>query len=184
MFDRRQVESSRSFGTGSYGNSVVPYENHDAVPELSAEQVKQAYEQALAENQQHQMTLERAADADAWKSEHPEYVDSNENASLMRHQLLTMFGDTQWSFEQFDAAFEALCASNFLKIDQKELVKKLRAAEAQRAKAARRRIAEQTARNFNENADYSDLSLEEIKRRANEEMRTRNQRIAEDGGYY
>ena len=62
------------------------------MPELTAEQVKAAYNEALRADQAVQDTLENQKNGDAFLAGHPEFVDTIPNAKLLTNQMDTMYG--------------------------------------------------------------------------------------------
>jgi len=178
----RATDSSRSFGTGIYGNSVVHYESTDNEPELSAEQVKAAYNAAVREDQAAQDKLETQKNADAFIEVHKEFIDNTANAHLLLNQMNTMFGEGLHTIEHFEQAYEYLrTKTNFLKLDAKEV-------EKQRSAAARQRYADARAVEANRITNLSEaeleaLPLEEIRRLDAVERQKQMRRIAEEGGW-
>jgi len=137
MRENRDPNSSRSFGVGIFGNAVVPSQDPDSEVELTAAQVKQAYEAALAEDQAAQDRVQNQLDGDAFITVHPEVIDNLANAKLFVHEMDRMFGPGRHPIAHFEAAYESLRASNFLALDQKELAKQQKAASKQRYQTAK-----------------------------------------------
>jgi myo-inositol-1-phosphate synthase len=135
---------------------------------LSAEQIKQAFEEAQREDQR---VTTNKTNADEFLSCHPEFIDTTKNAKLMNETLSTMFGDGTYTVGQFEQAFAVLRPTGVLELDKAEIARQRQeAADAQR-KATIKRRTDAAAKAFNPNADYENLTLEEIRDRANEELR-------------
>jgi hypothetical protein len=109
----------------------------DKFENWNAEQVKEATEGLMRADQQQQVINARVANAEAWMAGHPEYISQPRNNDLMNHELKRMFGEIEWTLDHYDAAFESLCADNFLKLNQVEVEKKRKAAAKQRFEQAR-----------------------------------------------
>lgn len=187
--------ASRSFGTGSFGRGNNVYEQQQSEfdvnarrsldglgptkPQLTAEQVKQAYEEAL---QADEKRTAKTQNADEFVALHSEFLDTAKNGTLMNKMLNSMFGDCAYSVEHYEAAYQALLVTNSLDIDQAEVVKQQQKAIDAQRKAATNNRTDAAARAFNPNANYDDLSLEEIRKRADEETRQQMQRAGERGG--
>jgi hypothetical protein len=94
-----------------------------------------------------------------------------------------MFGDGVISIEMWEQAYQHLRhKTDFLKLDKKELEKQQAAASRQRYAEARAAEAARTQRTFSPNANYDELSLEEIRNRADEQARHDMQLAGERGG--
>jgi hypothetical protein len=121
-----------SNAVGSYLRHL-PQHNLDNEPELTAEQVKLAYEEALRADQAHQDAIGSQKNGDAFVAAHPEFVDCRQNALLLLNQMNTMFGEGLHTLEHFEKAFEYLrTKTGFLKLNQAELAKQQRADAKQR----------------------------------------------------
>jgi len=177
---REMSQQSRVSGTGSYGNATVYRENLDNVEELTAAQVKAAYEAALSEDQAAQDRAENQLDGDAFITAHPEVKDTVANAKLFVHEMDRMFGPGRHPITHFEAANESLKASGFLVLDQNVLAAQQKQAAKQRYKTEREHITTET---FDER-EADSLPLEELRRRADEEVRQQNRSAGERGGYY
>jgi hypothetical protein len=175
--------SSRQVGAGRFGNGPSVYDQSQSEfdvdtrrrldglgpskPQLTAEQVKQAYEEALRADETRNVTMQNA---DEFLVLHPEILDTNKNGDLINKMLKQMFGACAYTIEHYEAATDALLVTNSLDIDKAEVVKQQqKAADAQR-KAALKGRADAAARVFNSNANYENVSLEELRARANEEL--------------
>jgi hypothetical protein len=199
----RAVNSSRSSGVGSFGNSYVQNQadddqfniktraamgDPDAIAQLdpndpsniSPETIKAVHAAALREDRAAQDRVETKKNADAFIAAHPELIDNTANAQLLLNQARTMFGDKEITVDNWERAYEYLRTNtNFLKLDAKEVENKRQAAAKQRYATEKARVAERT---FNPNANYDELSLEEIRNRADEETRKQFELEAQRGG--
>jgi hypothetical protein len=177
-----RFNGSRASGTGIYGNAIVPRENlDDNEPELTAAQIKQAYNEALREDQAHQNTLATQQNGESWIAGHPEVVDSVPNARILVNQVRTMFGDGLITINMFEQAYQYLREkTDFLALDKTVLAAQQKQAAKQRYEAEKARTSHTS---FDPNADYSSLSLDEIKRRAEQANSESMRRLAEEGGY-
>jgi hypothetical protein len=97
----------------------------------------------------------------------------------MNKMLKNLYGDIAYTTEHFEAAYQSLRVSNALDIDSAEVAKQQQAAATARRKTASKRVTDAAARAFNQDADYDNVSLEDLRARANEEM----QRRGEEGGW-
>lgn len=174
---------SRISGAGSFGNGPNIYDESTtefdedarrtldglgpAKPKLTAEQVKQAFEEAQRADEARTI---KSQSADEFVALHSEFLDTPNNGTLMSNMLKNLFGDCAYTVEQFEAAYQALLVTDSLDIDKAEVAKQQqKAADAQR-KAILKRRADAAARAFNPNANYEEMSLEELRNRANEEI--------------
>lgn len=183
---------SRNFGAGRFGNGPSVYDQSQSEfdidtrrtldglgpvkPQLTAEQVKQAYEEALRADA---TRTTKSQSADEFVALHSEFLDTAKNGQLMNETLRTMFGDCAYTTEHFESAYNVLRVSNSLDIDQAEVVKQQQKAADAKRKVALKGRSDAAARAFDPNVDYESLPLEEIRKRANEEM----QRRGEEGGW-
>ncbi len=180
----RDPYSSRISGTGSFGNAIFHPQDADIEQELTAAQVKAAYEAALAEDQAAKDKVQNQLDGDAFITAHPEIKDTVANAKLFVHEMDRTFGPGRHPIAHFEAAYESLRASNFLALDQKELAKQQKASAKARYDASYATDKERIVANaFDPNDGYETISLEEIRKRADEEVRHQMQRRGEEGGY-
>lgn len=171
------------FGVGSFGRGPNIYDQSQSEfdvearrsldglghskSQLSAEQVKQAYELAL---RAHETRTIKSQSADQFLLLNPHILDTKKNAELITKMLNNMFGDCAYTVEHYEAATNALLVTDSLDIDKVEVTKqKQKAADAQR-KAALKNRADAASRVFNPNTDYENLSVEELRNRANEEL--------------
>jgi len=169
---------SRVSGTGIYGNYVVPRENPDDVPELTAEQVKVAYEAAVREDQAAQDRIETQKNADAFIAGHKEFVDNVANSQLLLNQARTMFGDGLITVPMWEQAYQYLREhTDFLKLDKKELANQQKAAARQRYEQEKLRSAVPT-----EEEMYA-MPIDELRRRDAIATQERMRRIGEEGGW-
>lgn len=136
-------------------------------PQLSAEEVKAAWEDALKEDQTQKDQAVSIENGKAFMAGHPEFVQSKENIALMNHQLRSKFGVRLYNVADYEECFADLRVSNFVKIDKTVVAAQERQAAKERYDAAKARTAERT---FNPNANYEDMSLEELRNRADEEL--------------
>jgi hypothetical protein len=169
-----------------FNQRVMAFKNDDASaledsPEnWSAEKVRAAAEMFQREDKRQQDRAVTGQNGTDFVALHPEYVDSDANGQLMNHQLKTMFGDCLHTPEHFEAADQALRSSNFLAHNKAEVAKQEKAAAKARAEEERARRA---ARAFNEDSAYGSLSMDELRQRADEQLRQQMQRRAEEGGW-
>jgi hypothetical protein len=122
------------------------------------ERVKEAVAGVMREDQRQKDKIATGQNGDAFIAVHPEYVDSKANSELMRHQLKTQFGECLYTLEHYESAYEALRASNFLALDQKEVAKQNRAEAKARAEAERARSVPPTEQQLYE------MPLEDLRR--------------------
>jgi hypothetical protein len=165
----------------------------DVFENWDAPHVRAAIEGLQRADQSHQDAAENQKTGDAFVAGHPEYIDTKANAALMQHEMNRMFGPGLHTLEQFETAYESLCASNFLKLNQAEVAKQEKAADKQRYEAERARTEAARARRFTpaqrgqsvtpeEDAVYA-IPLEELRRRDAIENQKRMERIAQEGGW-
>lgn len=187
--------ASRSVGAGSFGHGPNVYEQQQSEfdvdarrsldglgpsrPQLTAEQVKQAYEEAVQADEKRTATTQNA---DEFVVLHPEFLDTTKNGTLMNKMLNSMFGDCSYSVEHYEAAYQALLVADALDIDKAEVARQQQKAVDAQRKAAIKSRTDAAARAFNPNVDYDSLSLEEIRKRADEETRQQMQASGERGG--
>lgn len=184
MTDRsvRANDSARSFGVGIYGNSVFRHATPESEPQLTAEQVKAAYEAAVREDRAAQDRLETQANGDAFIAVHPEFMDTVPNAQLLVNQARTMFGkEGLITVEMFEQAYQYLRVNtDFLKLDRNVLAAQQKQAAKQRYAQAR---AAETRRITNlSEAEVEALPLEEILRLDAMERQQQMQAAGERGG--
>ena len=150
-------------------------------PQLTAEEVKVAYQDAVREDQAQKDRLETQKNGDAFIAGHPEFLDTTPNAQLLLNQMNTMFGKGFHPISHFEQAYNYLRTNtDFLALDKTVVASQQKQAAKQRYQAEQERIVETT---FDESADYSTLSLDELKQRANDEIRNQMQRRGEEGGW-
>lgn len=180
---------SRQFGAGRFGNGPNVYNESQSEfdvntrrvldglgpvkPQLTAEQVKQAYELALLADETRTI---KGQSADEFVSLHSEFLDTAKNGQLMNETLRTMFGDCAYTTEHFESAYNVLRVSNSLDIDQAEVVKQQQKAADVKRKTLIKGRENAAARAFNSNASYENVSLEELRARANEELQAAGER--------
>src|SRR5437016_1528893 len=109
---------SRVSGSGSYGNFTIPRENLDDVPELTAEQVKAAYNEALRADQAQQNRAASIDNAKAFVEGHAEWINSDANIALMNHELKSRFGIRAYSISDYEECYASLRSSNFLNLNK------------------------------------------------------------------
>jgi len=175
--------SSRASGAGSFGYGPNIYDQSQSEFDvdarrtldglgptkstLTAEQVKQAYEEAARADVK-RSTINQ--NADEFVALHSEFLDTENNGTLMNEMLRNLFGDCAYTIEHFETAYQALRVTNALDINKAEVVRQQQeAADAQR-KAALKNRADAAARKFNPANDYESMSLDELRNRANEEL--------------
>ena len=170
-------------GTGSFGNAPSLYDQSPtefdqearntlnglgpSKTKLTAEQVKQAFEDAQREDQR---IITNKASADEFLLLNSEFLDTPKNGKLMNETLRTLFGVGSYNVAQFEQAYAVLHPTGVLDLDQSEIVKQQQKAVDAQRKAAIKSRADAAARAFNQNANYDNLSLEELRSRANEEL--------------
>lgn len=140
------------------------------------EKIKAAAEMFQRHDQAHINAAEVQKTGTAWTKLHPEYVDNDANAQLMRHQLRTN-GVTKATLADFDVAYEQLKESGFLKLDAKILREQEKEAAKQLAETERIRREEPS-----EDEMYA-MPLDEIRMRDAIANQKRMQRIGEEGGF-
>jgi len=146
----------------------------------TAEQVKMVFEAAQREDQREKEKVISAENAAVWLSGHPEFEKTAANISLMNHELQSRFGLREYSIEDYEIAYESLCASNFLQLNKTVLAAQKHQTDKQRYEAAKARTA---AIAFDPNKNYDELSLDEIRKRAADDTRRQMQRRGEEGGW-
>lgn len=176
---------SRNFGAGSFGRGPNVYEQSQSEfdvdarrsldgfgpkTQLTAAQVKQAYQEAVSADEKRTVSMQNA---DAFILLNPHILDTTKNAQLINKMVKNLFGDVAHTIEQYQTAIDALLVANAdLDIDQAEVAKQQQKATDAKRKAALKSRADAEARVFNPNTDYADLSLEELRQRSNEELRS------------
>jgi hypothetical protein len=108
---------------------------------LTAAQLRAANELAQREDRTHQAVSACVQTGEAWLTEHPEFVKNQVNYDLMNHELLVRFGDIEWTLAHYDAAYQSLRSSNFLKLNPAVLAKQTNSDAQTRAAAERARTA-------------------------------------------
>jgi hypothetical protein len=178
----RANDSNRSFGVGIYGNSVFRQGTPESEPELTAEQVKAAYEAAVREDKSHQDRLETQKNSDAFVVQHPEFVDNEANGQLLVNQARTMFGNGLITIEMYESAYQYLRENtNFLRLNKVVLAAQEKQAAKQRYTNAR---AAEAARITNlSEAELEAMPLDEIRHLDAIERQRQMQRIGEEGGW-
>lgn len=194
-----RANSHRTTGVGSYGNapSIVESTEFDdaARARLNGEPT---YDDASPRFEDWSPAKQRAAyeglgradekgtisrhSADEFLSLHSEFLDTKQNGDLMVKMLKNLFGDVAYSVEQYESAYQSLLISKSLDIDQAEVVKQQQAAANAQRKAAIKNRADADARAFTPNVDYDSMSLEEIRRRADEQTRREFEAAGARGG--
>jgi hypothetical protein len=185
---------TRSFSVGSYTRSidaqedpftsrVMAIKNDDAsglednFENWPKERVREAVDGLQREDKARQDAASDRQTGDTFIAGHPEYVDNEANAKLMQHELFNRFGAGRHSLEQFEQAYEALRASNFLKLNQAEVARQQKAAAKQRYEAQRAPSVEPSIE------EIESMSLEEIRMRDAIENQKRMERIGAEGGW-
>jgi hypothetical protein len=200
----RAVNSSRSSGVGSFGNSYIQSQadkdqfniktraalgdpealemlDPNDPDNISAETVKAVHEAALREDRAAQDRLETQKNGDAFIAVHPEFLDTVANAQLLVNQMNSMFGEGLHPIEHFEQAYEYLhTKTNFLKLDKTVLA-------AQQKQASKQRYADSRAAEANRITNLSEaqleaLSLEEIRTLDALERQKQMQLAGERGG--
>ncbi len=152
-------------------------------PQLTAEEIKVAYEEAIAADQAYQDQVASIEAGKVFIAGHPEWRNTKENIALLNHELVSRFGVREYTIPHYEEAYASLRASNFLNLDKNALAAQEKQAAKEKFNAEKARSATSAARAFNPNVDYNALSLEEIRERANEEARQQMQRRGEEGGW-
>jgi hypothetical protein len=127
---------------------------------LSADQIKTLFNKASRNDQEKADAQRSKADADAFVKLHPEFLDTGKNGRTLRAHCMTAFGTAYPTLEQWEAGFQALAANKLVDINQAEL-------DRQADAAATSRAAQVKSEAFNGDDEYTDLDLDEIRRRAN-----------------
>ncbi|MGA9798578.1 MAG: hypothetical protein WBQ68_06195 [Terriglobales bacterium] len=149
-------------------------------PQLTAEQIKAVYEEALAADETRTNNFQMS---DEFVLLHPEFIDNQRNGEIFNATLNAMFGANRaYTIDQFERVYQVCLANSSLELDAAELSKQEQAAAKERAKAARAKRAAES-RVFSE-AEKETMSLEELRRLEDREIQKRNQRLGEEGGYY
>jgi hypothetical protein len=120
--------------------------------------VKEALAGIQRADQVQQARLENQKTGDMFIAGHGEYIDSVPNAQLMRHQLVTMFGDRQHSLGEFEQAYAALRESNFLALNKTEVARQQKEAAKQRYESERAKSVEPSEQQL------YDMPLEDLRR--------------------
>lgn len=194
----RAVNSSRSFGVGSFGNAPSIVEESDFDTEARARlNGKHAFDDSSPRFEDWSPEKQRASyeglqradekrtissqNADEFLLLNPHILDTKKNAGLITKMLSNMFGDIPYTVEHYDAATQALLVADVLDIDKAEVAKQQqKAADAQR-KAALKNRADAAARVFNPSANYENMSLDELRNRANQELSVGGQQEGANG---
>ena len=139
--------------------------------------MKEAVEGIQRADQARQDAAAERQTGDTFIAGHPEYVDNEANAKLMQHELFNRFGAGRHSLEQFEQAYEALRASNFLALNKVEVAKQQKAAAKQRYEAERARSGTPS-----EDELYS-MDMDSLRRLDAVENQKRMERIGAEGGW-
>jgi hypothetical protein len=142
---------------------------------LTAAQIRAVAELAEREDPNVQLAAELNKTGTAFCKLHAEYVDNEANAHLMRHQLKTM-GVKRPTLADFEVAYAQLRESDFLKLDKKVL-RQQEDEEAQRAADAFKN------RHIPTEEDRYSMSLVELRRLEDSEIKQQMQRRGEEGGW-
>jgi len=149
-------------------------------PTLTAEEIKVAYEDALAADETRTNNFQMS---DEFVLLHPEFIDHAKNGEQFNATLNVMFGANRaYTLDQFERCYQVCLANNSLELDKAEIAKQEQAAAKERAKAARARRAAE-ARVFSE-SELETMSIEEVRKYEDREIQKRNQKSGEEGGYY
>jgi hypothetical protein len=151
----------------------------DANPEnWSAAQVKAAAEMFQRADQKTQDRIATGENGTGFVANHKEYIDSDANAELMKHELTVMFGDVLWTPQMYEEAYESLRTTKFLALNQTE--------DAKRQKAiAKQQYEEQRAASVEPSIEsLYQMPLEDLRRLDAVENQKRMQRRGEEGGDY
>jgi hypothetical protein len=149
-------------------------------PQLTAEQIKAAYEEALAADETRSVNIQNSGE---FVSLHPEFIDHPKNGEQFNKTLNVMFGANRaYTVDQFEKAYEVCLANGSLELDKAEIAKQEQASAKERAKAARARRAAET-RVFSE-GELETMALEDLRKVEDRAIQKRNQKIAEEGGWY
>ena len=133
-------------------------------PRATAEQIKQLVEEAQAADETRTVN---GQNSDEFVSLHPEFLDHRNNCEQFNKTLDAMFGANRaYTLEMFEQAYRVCLANNSLELDQVEIVKQAQAEANTKRKAAQANRLFEAKRQFNPDEDYSNLSLEEIRQRA------------------
>jgi hypothetical protein len=132
---------------------------HPAELEEKREYLKAAALEAEAADPNTQKNIIRRQNADMFLAVHPEVNDTTANGQQLRHELMRMFGDVAWTFNNYETAAESLRTSNLLGVNKVE-------AEKQR-KAALRQSAEQIRAAQPTLEDLYTMPMEDLRRLGN-----------------
>jgi hypothetical protein len=173
---------SRQFGAGRFGNGPNVYNESQSEFDLDTRRrldgLGYVKPQLTADQLADETRTTKSQSADEFLALHPEFLDVPKNANLMNDTLKAMFGDCAYTTEHFQAAYNVLRVSNVLDIDKAEVAKQQQAAANAQRKTAIKNVTDAAARAFNPNVDYESLSLDEVRKRADEEL----QKAGERGG--
>ena len=141
-------------------------EAFDALPN---EKVCELVERAAASDQQKAAQAQCSIDIAAFLQAHPEYQDCQENTDAMKFCLEGMGVDTKSrtsNFYQLEEAYNHLKAGGFLKLKTSEVNKQAEQAVANRVEQIKR----ERERTFDDWSAYNELSLDELRQRADDQL--------------
>lgn len=142
-----------------------------------AEKVKAAAEMFQREDKATQDRVASQQNADAFVAGCPEYIDTKVNGQLLFNQARTMFGDGVIAIPQFQEAYEHLRNNtNFLKLNQAEVEKRLKVDAKARFDAAQNPVTPSEQ-------DLYDMPLDDLRRLDAIDAHNRMQRRGEEGGW-
>ena len=159
----RADNNNRTSGVGGFGNYNTPSHTvDDPESELTAEQVKAAYEAAVREDRAAQDKQSSVENGRAFLAGHPEFIPTEANIQLMNHELKSRYGVREYTVAHYEEAYASLRSSNFLKLDKNVVAAQQKQAAKQRYEDARAAQANHIT-NLSE-AQLEQLPLEEIRR--------------------
>ena len=151
----------------------------DTFENWQAPQVREAVEglQRADENR-----TKQRANADAFLASHPEFLDIQANGETMNRTLEALYGERLYTPAEFERAYKVCRANKTLQLDEAELAKQAQAAANARAKAEQKSRAA-AARTYTEEELY-EMPLEELRQIENRDLQKRQEKIAQEGGWY
>jgi len=149
-------------------------------PQLTAEQIKVAYEEALAADE---TRINNFQISDEFVVLHPEFLDHPKNGEQFNKTLNVMFGANRaYTLDQFEQAYQVCVANNSLELDQTEVVKRQqKAADAQRKTLTKQRQERNRLRNLSAE-ELDALPLEKLREITESELGAEMQAAGERGG--
>jgi hypothetical protein len=146
-----------------------PSEEEIALEDMPLDEFQTTLKQLERGEQQKGKGLTTGSNGDAWLTLHPEFIDSERNAKLMRQQLATMgVLEDVASIANYETAYKQLFPSGLLSLNKQSIAKQHREELQQRASEAVS-VGGSIFDKTSEDEMYS-LDVEELKKRANEAL--------------